>query len=104
MNADRPSREMTLVTREIAICSQQLAFVTAPDARNSARPSLANSRPRPRGLKIESPQSRKIAWYRFSGDAGGTKRRRQAGNVRLPRLHAHQREEWIRAIHGVAHN
>jgi hypothetical protein len=34
----------------------------------------------------------------------GTKRRRQAGNVRLPRLHAHQREEWIRAIHGAAHH
>jgi group II intron reverse transcriptase/maturase len=34
----------------------------------------------------------------------GTKRGRQAGNVRLSRLHAHQREERIRAIHGAAHD
>jgi RNA-directed DNA polymerase len=34
----------------------------------------------------------------------GTKRGRQAGNVRLSRLHAHLREEWIRAIHGAAHD
>ena len=34
----------------------------------------------------------------------GTKRGRQAGNVRLSRLHAHQREERIRAIYGAAHD
>src|SRR6266568_8712095 len=34
----------------------------------------------------------------------GTERGRQAGNVRLSRLHAHQREERIRAIHGAAHH
>src|ERR1022692_2026850 len=34
----------------------------------------------------------------------GTNRGRQAGNVRLSRLHAHLREEWIRAIHGAAHD
>ena len=33
-----------------------------------------------------------------------TKRRRQTGDVRLSGLHAYQREEWFRALHGTAHD
>jgi retron-type reverse transcriptase len=56
------------------------------------------------GLELHPDKTRRIEFGRFCRTQPGTKRGRQAGNVRLSRLHAHLREERIRAIHGAAHD
>jgi len=55
------------------------------------------------GLELHPDKTRRIE-LSICRTKPGTKRGRQAGNVRLSRLHAYQREERIRAIHGAAHD
>jgi RNA-directed DNA polymerase len=56
------------------------------------------------GLELNPDKTRRIEFGRFAEQNRKRRGGRQAGNVRLSRLHAHQREEWIRAIHGAAHH
>ena len=54
------------------------------------------------GLELHPDKTRRIEFGQICRTKPETQRGREAGNVRLPGLHAHQREERIRAIHGEA--
>jgi RNA-directed DNA polymerase len=54
------------------------------------------------GLELHPDKTRPIEFGQFAEQ--NRERRGEAGNVRLSRLHAHQREERVRAIHGAPHH
>ena len=56
------------------------------------------------GLELHPEKTRRIEFGQVCRTEPETKRRRQAGDVRVSRLHAHLREEWVRAIRGAAND